>query len=115
MRQKKKRPLSPLHRRVHINGKEWTYKIFGIDENTVIAIVNPELTLKHYIHASYISDDFGKRYFVEEGDNEGCYSMHPCLTPANIKEYITKELLNKKENVKMREPKKDFEHGIIVD
>lgn len=92
MKQKKK-ILSAYKRKLHIEGKEWTYRI----TSQTIEVCNPERTQKYKI-------------FVDASIDMSCDCDDPCdcfwdyegpyykgITPTMVKEIIEKKLIKKLE------------------
>ena len=82
-KEKKKRPPKPYHRKVHIKGEVWTYRV----TNHCLQIANPDCSEKWKIN---MTDFTGMT--VEALERASWKKTFPKIGPQDVKDYIEEKL-----------------------
>lgn len=78
--QGKKRPLRPLHKKVHVNGRAWSYRVTG----STVAIRDPDGTSTVYVpHTKFTGMNWQELEDTSRKGNPG-YS----IAPQDVKDFI---------------------------
>ena len=98
MEKKKKRLATPLPRRLHIDGKVWTYKPGTCSSWSSTVVLNPERTKKWLIPIRELHPDYDSDWYDEEydDDEEVAFAKKFAITPSLVKEHIIKNIIRGK-------------------
>lgn len=99
MEKKKKRLATPLPRKLHIDGKVWTYRPGTCSSWTSTVVLNPERTKKWRIPIGALHPDYDTDWYDAsdcDDDEEVAFAKKFMITPSLVKEYIIKNIKDEK-------------------
>jgi len=103
MEKKKKRLATPLPRKLHIDGKVWTYKPGTCNSWSSTVVLNPERTKKWRIPIRELHPDYPDLNDTEwyadgdyDDDEEVAFAKKFEITPSLVKEHIIKNIIGGK-------------------
>lgn len=103
MEKKKKRLAAPLPRKLHIDGKVWTYKPGTCNSWSKTVVLNPERTKKWLVPIQDLHPDYDEDWYEEDylkgdydDDSEVAFAKKFAITPSLVKEHIIKNIIGGK-------------------